>query len=82
MTVERENRWLKVIIVVMCLGGVFGVIARHHAGKALLAAADQQTRLWQLQCGPQNRAADQSPVLAAAVWQIDVQDRAQAFRDE
>jgi hypothetical protein len=82
MTVERENRWLKVIVVVMFVAGVLGVIGHQHARNALIAAADQQTRLWQLRCSPQNKAADQSTVLAAAVWQIDAHDRAQALRDD
>jgi hypothetical protein len=81
MTAERENRWLKVIIVMMFLAGIAGVIGHYHARNALLAEAEQQTRLWQLRCGPQNRAADQPPMIAAAVWQHGVQERAKALRE-
>ena len=82
MTAERENRWLKVIVVVMFVAGVLSVIGQQHARNALMVAADQQTRLWQLRCSPQNRAADESPVWAAAVSQIDAQDRVRALRDD
>jgi len=67
MTPERENRWLKVIVVVMCLVGIAGVIAHHHTRNTLFAAADQQTRLWQLRCGQQQHATHSPPVLAAAL---------------
>jgi len=82
MTVERENRWLKVIVVGMFLVGITGIIAQHHTRNTLFAAADQQTRLWQLRCGQQQYAADQSPLVAAAVWQPDVQARTQPLRGD
>lgn len=67
MTIERENRWLKVIVVVMFLAGITGVIAHQNTRSALLTEADQQTRLWQLRCGQQQHASDSTPVLAAAL---------------
>jgi hypothetical protein len=57
MTLQQENRWLKAIVLVMFLAGVFGVVLNHHARSALVVAADQQTRLWQLRCGFQQQMA-------------------------
>jgi hypothetical protein len=60
MTLQQENRWLKAIVVVMFLGGVFGVVLNHHARSALVVAADQQTRLWRLRCSAQQQVAEQA----------------------
>jgi hypothetical protein len=60
MTLQQENRWLKAIVVVMFLGGVFGVVVNHHARNALVVAADQQTRLWQVRCSAQQQVAEQA----------------------
>jgi hypothetical protein len=61
MTLQQENRWLKAIVVVMFLGGVFGVVLKsHHARSALVVAADQQTRLWRLRCSAQQQVAEQA----------------------
>jgi len=67
MTVERENRWLKIMVIVMFLVGTAGIIAQHHTRNAFLNAADQKTRLWQLRCGQAQHASDSSPVLAVAL---------------
>jgi hypothetical protein len=67
MTVERENRWLKVFVVVMAVVGVLGVVGHHLTSKATVNVMDQQVRLWQLRCGQQQQAADQPALLAAAL---------------
>ena len=67
MTVERENRWLKVIVVVMFVAGVLGIVAHQHVRNATIDAMEQQVRLWQVRCGPQQHASESPPVLAAAL---------------
>jgi hypothetical protein len=61
MTLQQENRWLKAIVLVMFVGGVGGVVVNHRARSAVVVAADQQTRLWQLRCGSLQQVADQPP---------------------
>jgi hypothetical protein len=40
MTVERENRWLKVFVVVMAVVGVLGVVGHHLTSKATVNVMD------------------------------------------
>ena len=67
MTVQRENRWLKVIVVIMAVIGVLSVVGQHHTRKATVEAMDQQMRLWQLRCAQQQQAVDQPALLTARV---------------